>query len=631
MASHEPPVFDWTQALERLGYERFRPGQLEAIQTLLDQGRLLLVAPTGGGKSLTYQLPATLLRGTTLVVSPLISLMNDQVTALQARDVPATYLASTLPAEEARRRMAAARRGEYKLVYVAPERLAFPGFRAMAEELDCPLVVIDEAHCITEWGHDFRPEYLQIRHVLRALPRARVLACTATATPVVRDEILAQLGLDAETPQLVRGFARPNLALRAQETNSGRERQAATDACLAEVLGTPGSRPGCAIVYAPTRKKAESEAERLSKRGWRAAAYHAGLSSEARERAQSRFTRGELQVVVATNAFGMGIDRADVRAVVHLAPPGSMEAYYQEVGRAGRDGEPAIGLLLSSPPDMALRRRLLESPSDGLLPDPAVVEHKWNLFLELMRWTEGGSCRHDAILRYFGTEDIAHGGCGRCDVCTSLGETPESDDADTQLLVRKALSGVARVHDRFGLVMAAKLLRGQTDPKLVSAGYDGVSTFGVLRDHSEDWIVRLLRRCVTAGWVSFSGSERPTLLLTREGARVMKGQLPARLVLPPTSLQNRAPTNTVKSPRAAAELDAQDLQLFEALRAHRLEVARDEKVPPYVVASDRTLRDLARQRPTREESLLLVHGIGPGKAERYGAGLLRIVRSFKRH
>lgn len=627
----QAPSFDWTNALSRLGYQAFRPGQREAIEALLEQGRLLLVAPTGGGKSLTYQLPATLMRGTTLVVSPLISLMADQVAALETRGVPATYLASTLPIEETRRRMAAAKSGTYRLLYVAPERLAFPGFRATIEALDCPLVVVDEAHCITEWGHDFRPEYLQIKSVLRALPRSRVLACTATATPIVRDEILAQLGLPADTPQMVRGFARPNLVLRAREVQSGRERQVATDKVLAEALGEPGKRAGTAIVYAPTRKKAEAEADRLSGLGWTAAAYHAGMTALARERAQSRFIQGRLQVVVATNAFGMGIDRPDVRVVVHLAPPGSIEAYYQEVGRAGRDGETALGLLLSSPQDMALRRRLLESTSDGAPPHPAVVEHKWGLFLELMRWTEGGSCRHDAILRYFGTEDVNGEGCGRCDVCTSLGGVAGADDKDTDLIVRKALSGVARVHGRFGLTLAAKLLCGASDPKLRNAGFDGVSTFGVLRERPEDWVVKLLRRCVTAGWVTFSGDERPTLLLTREGTLVMKGQLPARILLPPTAESVASAGRASKKATTADEVEPEDRDLFEALRAHRLEVARDEKVPPYVVASDRTLRELARQRPTRDEGLLLIHGIGPGKAERYGAGLLRIVRSFRRN
>ncbi|MGH7375356.1 MAG: RecQ family ATP-dependent DNA helicase, partial [Candidatus Rokuibacteriota bacterium] len=347
-------------ALARLGYAVFRPGQREAVETLLTVGRLLLVAPTGGGKSLSYQLPATILPGTTLVISPLVALMADQVQALEARGVAATYLAATLDAAEMRRRMARLAARAFSLVYVAPERLAFPGFRGLIREIDVPLIAVDEAHCISEWGHDFRPEYLGIGSVIADLPGARVLACTATATPIVRDEILARLGLPADTPQMVRGFARPNLALRAVEVDGRRERERLVDGALAEALGGPGLGGGTAIVYAPTRKKAEEEAGRLAARGWRAAAYHAGLEGRTRETAQRDFAEGRVELVVATNAFGMGIDRPDVRAVIHLGPPGSIEAYYQEVGRAGRDGAPALGLLLVSAGDLALRRALLE-------------------------------------------------------------------------------------------------------------------------------------------------------------------------------------------------------------------------------------------------------------------------------
>src|SRR6266852_5641 len=285
-----------------------------------------------------------------------------------------------------------------------------------------PLVAVDEAHCISEWGHDFRPEYLTIGALLADLPRARVLACTATATPIVRDEILARLGLPPDTPQIVRGFARPNLALRAAEIVGRRERERLVDGALSEALEGPKRGRGTAIVYAPTRKQADEESERLAERGWRTRSYHAGLDGKTRDAVQRDFADGRLEVVVATNAFGMGIDRPDVRAVIHLGPPGSIEAYYQEVGRAGRDGAPAWGLLLVSPGDMPRRRHLLESDAPG----EAVLAHKWGLFLELMRWAEGGSCRHDAILRYFGDEAETLDGCGHCDVCAALEENTDA-------------------------------------------------------------------------------------------------------------------------------------------------------------------------------------------------------------
>jgi ATP-dependent DNA helicase RecQ len=620
---------DLDAALTRLGYTEFRPGQREAVETIIDQRRLLLVAPTGGGKSLIYQLPATVLGGTTLVVSPLISLMNDQVAALEARGVRATFLAATLSSDEVRRRMGALSRGEITIAYVAPERLAFPGFRGLCRELACPLIAIDEAHCISEWGHDFRPEYLQIGDLLGDLSGARVLACTATATPVVRDEILARLGLPAETPQLVRGFARPNLGLRVRHVRSGAECARTVDATLAEALGGPGRGRGTAIVYAPTRRQTEEECERLAGLGWKCAAYHAGLDGPTRERAQTRFRDGALDVVVATNAFGMGIDRADVRAVIHLAPPGSIEAYYQEVGRAGRDGEPAAGVLCTGASDLPLRRRLLEMPTDGIAPDPARVQHRWQLFLELMRWAEGGTCRHDAILRYFGDEAETLAGCGRCDNCTALAEeASDADAAETATVVRKALSAVARTHGRFGLQAAVKLLAGQEDPRLLRSGLSVTKTFGTLKGKSDDWLMALLRRLVTAGWVDFTTGDRPMVLLTAAGKAVLFGDGPVRLLLPPEGrVTGRARTATPKSrPRAAPdELDAKDARLFESLRAWRLEVARREKVPPYVVASDRTLRELAEIRPRSIGELQRVYGIGPAKAERYGTEFLAVL------
>jgi ATP-dependent DNA helicase RecQ len=629
---------DLDAGLRRLGYAAFRPGQREAIEQLLRGGRILLVAPTGGGKSLSYQLPAMLLPGTTLVVSPLVSLMHDQVEALAARGVPATYLAATLEPGEIRRRLARAERGELRLLYAAPERLATPGFRGLLPKLRCPLVAIDEAHCISEWGHDFRPDYLELRHLLAELPGARVLACTATATPVVRDEIIARLGLPTDTPQLVRGFARPNLVLAAREVSGARERERAVDAVLAEALCAPGAGRGAAIVYAPTRRETDAEAARLSATGWRAAAYHAGQDGAQRDASQNAFAAGELEVVVATNAFGMGIDRADVRAVVHLAPPGTLEAYYQEVGRAGRDGAPAQGLLLLSAVDLARRRALLEK--DALSPE--LLRHKWALFLELMRWAEGGSCRHDAILRYFGDEEETLAGCGRCDVCRRLDDTvSEFDPERTSLVVRKALSAVARIHGRFGLGAAARLLQGAADPRLERAGLERTRTFGALADHDLEWTEKLLRRCVTAGWVDLSSGERPLALLTDEGQAVMRGEREARLLLP--SPAARKPPKAARSEPKASEgggagyagavparldpaLEPGETPLFEALRGFRLEQARAQGVPPYVILHDRSLRDIARRRPASLDALRLCFGVGPAKAERWGEALLAVVR-----
>ena len=623
---HDIPDLD--AALAKLGFDSFRPGQREAIEILLTTGRLLLVAPTGGGKSLTYQLPASLLPGTTLVISPLIALMSDQVRALEQVGIPSTYLASTLNSAEMRERLRGISEGRYKIVYASPERLTLPGFRALLQQLDCPLVAIDEAHCISEWGHDFRPEYMRINEVLTVLPNARIMACTATATPIVRDEILGRLGLAPDTPQVLKGFARPNLGLNAIDVPSKKERIQHTDALLVRALGAPGAGAGTAIIYGPTRKSTHAECERLQAQGWDAAAYHAGLSPKERDTVQARFQDGELEVVVATNAFGMGIDRSDVRAVIHLASPGSIEAYYQEGGRAGRDGEDAYGLLLTSASDLPRRRHLLESPTDGVVPRSEVIEHKWNLFLELMRWAEGGTCRHDSLLRYFGDEAESLDGCGRCDVCTSLHHVEERTPEEVELIVRKALSGVARIHNRLGLSAAVTLLKGKEEDRLTRNALTNVSTFGILKEFSEEWLLRLLRRFITAGWVNFVGGDRPLAVLTEAGIAVMKGERAGRILLPPPKRKRgAAPRRSSSSPgtRVDADFSLGVQALFDALREYRLEQARLQGVPPYFIASDRTLRDVAMLKPRNLPELLQAHGIGPGKAEKYGAGFLQVV------
>jgi len=586
-----------------------------------------------------------MLGGTTVVLSPLIALMADQVQALTARGVPATFLASTLPGHEITARLSALARGHYRLVYAAPERLGSPAFRDILRRLTVPLIAVDEAHCISEWGHDFRPEYMQIGELLAEHPQAAVLACTATATPIVRDEILARLGLPADTPQLLRGFARPNLALGVREEDDKKRRDRAVDELLASALGrAPGDQPlralvsGTAIIYAPTRKSAEQEQTRLAAQGWRCKAYHAGLEGHTRDKVQDQFMASSLDIVVATNAFGMGIDRSDVRAVIHLAPPSSIESYYQEVGRAGRDGADAYGLMLLAPADMPLRRRLIERGSEDTPPPPTVVEHKWNLFLELMRWAEGGSCRHDAILRYFSDESETLGGCGRCDVCQDMARGTGQNPETVSLIVRKALSAIARVHNRFGLQAAANLLRGAVDDRLERSGLVHTPTFGALKEYDAAWLMKLLRRCIVAGWADFSGHDKPLAVLTDAGRRVMKGEAPARLILPPLStprlpgMPSSAGPRTRKDPATVTDevvLDPAALALFQRLRAFRLQLANRDSVPPYVVASDRSLRDLAVLRPTTREQLLLAHGIGPAKADKYGAELLAVITAFR--
>lgn len=623
----EPPAATdrLQQALEtRFGLSAFRPWQREAIDALVDgPRRVLVVAPTGGGKSLTYQLPAVVLEGTTVVVSPLIALMEDQVRGLRERGIEATFLASTLSRAEVSERERELLSGKYDLVYVAPERLGNPWLVDLLRRLKPPLVAIDEAHCISQWGHDFRPDYLRLGELVRNLAPEHVLACTATATPLVRDEILERLGLQ-EAEVVLRGFARPNLHLEAATIDSKRARMKTLKDALADAIGDPGEpAQGAAIVYAATRKESEKVAGELAEMGYDCAAYHAGLASDERAKVNAAFGGGELDVVAATNAFGMGIDRPDIRLVVHAQAPGSIEAYYQEVGRAGRDGLPAKGLLLSASKDLALRRFLIESGTAS----EEHVERQWSLFLDLMRYVEAGSCRHDFILRYFGDEEEILGGCGHCDLCARMDGAEATVTEEDVELVRKALAGIARTKGRVGMRSIADMLAGRGGEKLARWGFDRLSTYGILQGESAEWLGALIRRLITAGYATISGDRYPLVGMTRLGWKVMKGDKPVRVIAPDRKevarrsgkKRGRGKGTSLERPGGA------EGELFEALREKRRELAKEHGVPAYVVCSDRTLLEIASTAPGDAAALEGVHGMGPAKVARFGDALLEVV------
>jgi ATP-dependent DNA helicase RecQ len=625
------------------GLERFRPWQREAIDALLvGSGRVLVIAPTGGGKSLTYQVPAALLPGTTLVLSPLVALMEDQVRALEARGVPATFLAATLEPEERRRREAAMLRGQYKLVYAAPERLASDAFVETLGRCRVQLVAVDEAHCISQWGHDFRPDYRRIGALLERLRPPRVLGCTATATPEVRREIREQLRLGGGCVEILRGFARPNLHLAARSVDGVTAARTAVIEALGSALGKAAAPRGGAIVYAATRRQTEQWTETLRERGWVAAAYHAGMAAEERSRVAARFADRSLSLVVATNAFGMGIDRPDIRAVVHVQPPSSIEAYYQEVGRAGRDGAEAWGLLLCSGADIGLRRRLVTTAADGSMASPDLAARAWALFRELLRYLDARTCRHDFILRYFGDEQELLGGCGHCDICATVDqssseESAQGDPLDTQAtatIVRMALSAVARARQRAGLGAVAAMLRGVDDERTRRFGFTELSTFGLLRDRSAGWVADLMRGLVAAGWVDLTTTDHPVPLLTRAGVEAMKATGPLRFALPvertAARARRRSGAGGASPARSSAggieSLDAESRDRFEKLRAHRAQMARARGVPAYVVALDRTLIEMAARAPRSRADLLELFGMGPARVEAYGDGFLDALR-----
>ncbi|HEY5145721.1 MAG TPA: ATP-dependent DNA helicase RecQ [Polyangiaceae bacterium] len=628
------------------GLERFRPWQREAIDALLQgSGRVLVVAPTGGGKSLTYQVPAVVLEGVTLVLSPLVALMEDQVRALEARGVAATFLAATLDFETRRQREAAMMRGEYKIVYAAPERLASDTFVGMLSRCNVQLVAVDEAHCIAQWGHDFRPDYRRIGALLERLRPPRVLACTATATPDVRREIREQLRLGDNCAEVLRGFARPNLHLSARSVEGVAEARGAVFEALASALGDASAPSGGAIVYAATRRQTEQWAETLRERGWNAAAYHAGMPPNERSSVATRFADRSLALVVATNAFGMGIDRADIRAVVHVQPPSSIEAYYQEVGRAGRDDAEAVGLLLCSGTDVALRRRLVTTGTDGAAAPPELAARAWGLFRELLRYLDARTCRHDFILRYFGDEQELLGGCGHCDVCAAVDQAGDQappdesggeNDAEREgaaRVVRMALSAVARARQRAGLGAVTEMLRGVDDERTRRFGFTELSTFGLLRDRSATWVTDLMRGLLAAGWIDLTPTDHPVPLLTRSGAETMRSTGPLRFALPlersasrtRKAAQGRSGSRSAEASETLAALDGATRARFEKLRTHRAQAAKSRGVPAYVVALDRTLIEMAKRSPRTRAELLEVFGMGPARVEAYGDGFLEVL------
>jgi ATP-dependent DNA helicase RecQ len=620
---------------ESFGLESFRPWQREAIDAVLEgSGRVLVVAPTGGGKSLTYQVPAAVLGGMTLVLSPLVALMEDQVRALEARGVSATFIASTLEPDVRRHREAWMLRGRYKLVYVAPERLGSDAFVEALSRCNVQLVAVDEAHCIAQWGHDFRPDYLRIGTLLAKLRPPRVLACTATATPEVRREIRQQLRLGDDCHEVLRGFARPNLHLSARNVDGVTEARSEVLATLTSALGDPKAPRGAAIVYAATRRQTEQWAETLREKGWNARHYHAGVGPAERTEVASRFAARSLDVVVATNAFGMGIDRSDIRAVLHVQPPSSIEAYYQEVGRAGRDGAEAWGVLLCSGADIALRRRLVTTGMDGTPVPAELAARAWNLFRELLRYLDARTCRHDFILRYFGDEQELLGGCGHCDICVGLDEhDPDDGDdaerAETTRLVRIALSGVARARQRAGMQAIAEMLRGVDSERTRRFGFTELTTFGLLRDRSPSWVLDLLRALLAAGWIDLTPTEHPVPLLTRAGDQVMRAKDAVRFALPAereARVRKRSPGPKGAKPQVES-LDVPTRDRFERLRAHRAQVAKAKGVPAYVVAMDRTLLEMAARKPRSHGELLDVFGMGPARVEQYGDGFLEVLRS----
>ena len=604
------PMSPALQTLRRVfGFEAFRGAQEEIVEHVVGGGDALVLMPTGGGKSLCYQLPALLRPGVAVVVSPLIALMQDQVAALRQAGVRAAFLNSSLEREAATEVENDLRGQRLDLVYVAPERLLTERFLALldgiADNGGLALFAIDEAHCVSQWGHDFRPEYIQLAILHRRWPSVPRIALTATADQQTRREIIERLGLDAARG-FVASFDRPNIRYSVVERNNPRRQ-------LIDFLSTHRGEAG--IVYCLSRRKVDETAEWLARQGIAALPYHAGLEQTIRQTNQQLFQREDGIVMVATIAFGMGIDKPDVRFVAHLDLPKSLEAYYQETGRAGRDGEPAEAWMTYGLNDVVIHRMRIDESVAG---DEQKRIERGKLDA-LLAWCETMQCRRRVLLSYFGEESVA---CGNCDTCL---EPPESWDGS--VAAQKAMSAALRTEQRFGAGHLIDILRGKTTEKVLQFGHDRLPTFAAGADLDEAAWRSVFRQLLAAGLLRADAEAYGALRLTDAARPVLKGEqaLNLRRAATRRRVRGKESAPVLRHPGAETLLDAADQELFEALRLWRAETARTQGVPAYVILHDRSLREIASRRPTDITELLDIPGIGAAKADRYAEALLRLV------
>lgn len=591
------------------GYTSFRPGQHEVIQTLLDGRDCLAIMPTGAGKSICFQLPALMMPGVTLVISPLISLMKDQVDSLVNQEIPATYINSQCTFEEAKARFAAIRAGRVKLVYISPERLENEFFTSFMQSLPISMFIIDEAHCVSQWGHDFRPSYCAIKDWIAALPKRPVVgAFTATATEKVKEGMMNLLGLEKERI-FIGGFDRPNLYFRVVRTNRK------LDFTLSYVQQ---HREDSGIIYAATRKEVDRVYEELTRRGIRAGRYHAGLSDDMRRTMQDAFTYDRLQVIVATNAFGMGIDKSNVRYVIHYQMPKNIESYYQEAGRAGRDGAPGECILLFSRQDIMIQKFLIEQS----VHDPQQQAVEFRLLNAMVRYCEGNHCLRHYILTYFGE----HPSWQRCEKCGNCDQETVEEDMTEQ--VRSICLCVDELKGRFGMTMVCDILKGSQNAKVRRYGFENNSAFGMLGDFTLSEVRDMVRQCIDDGYLDQSDGKYPVVSLTADGRQALSGH--QRIVQQKVISAEPVPELPKRQQkRRAGAIDEDALRpLFDTLRAVRLELAKDERIPPFVIFSDATLWDMAALKPDSLEAMSDIKGVGSFKLHKYGRQFVSAIQSY---
>ena len=601
------------------GYSAFREGQEDVIGAILDGRDVLGVMPTGAGKSLCYQIPALAMEGCAIVISPLISLMKDQVNALTQAGVPAAFLNSSLSERQTAAALSNARGGKYKIIYVAPERLLTGRFLSLAAEMNLSMIAVDEAHCISQWGQDFRPAYLDIPEFIRRLPaRPRLCAFTATATERVRADIRRLIGL-REPLELVTGFDRPNLYYRVLRPANKRE-------ALTELLN--GYRGMSGIIYCATRKQVEEICDSLKRDGFRAARYHAGLSDDERRRNQDAFAMDDSGVMVATNAFGMGIDKSDVRFVIHYNMPKDIESYYQEAGRAGRDGERADCVLLYSAQDMITQSFFIDhmGGESNLSPEDAAKlrEQARARLIAMQGYCRTDGCLRAYILRYFGEKTA--GKCDRCGNCAR--PAAQIDVTPVALNIVKCVSECGQ---RFGASVVAAVLAGSREERLLQYRLDRLNSYGALSQYERASISQLIDRMVEKGFLKRVGDEYPILKLGANARALVDGSMRMKdYSLPAVKGETAKKRRAARATKREAEATTESEALFQALRKLRTKIAEEKHVPPYVVLTDAALRDMSAKRPHSREDMLLVSGVGEAKMKAYGERFLQEIAKFEK-
>ncbi|MGF1693340.1 ATP-dependent DNA helicase RecQ [Photobacterium kagoshimensis] len=579
------------------GYQAFRLGQQEVIEAAAAGQDGLVIMPTGGGKSLCYQIPALMLDGLTLVISPLISLMKDQVDQLQANGVAAAYLNSTMTREAVMETFEAMQSGAVKLVYVSPERALMFDFIERLKDTPLCLIAVDEAHCISQWGHDFRREYAELGVLKQYFPDVPILALTATADDTTRSDIVSRLAL-VEPHVYLGSFDRPNIRYTLQEKYKPM-------AQLTRYL--TGVRGQCGIIYCNSRKRVEQITEKLCGEGIRAAAYHAGLDFSDRAYVQEGFQRDDIHIVVATVAFGMGINKPNVRFVVHYDIPRNIESYYQETGRAGRDGLPAEAVTFYDPSDLAWLRRCLDEKEEG--EQKRVESHKLNA---MGAFAEAQTCRRQVLLHYFG--EHREQACGNCDICID----PPKRFAALEV-AQKALSCVYRVNQNFGMTYVVEVLRGMQNQRIREHGHDKLTTYGIGREHSNEFWISILRQLVHLGFLNQNIMRSSTLQLTEKARAILRSEISLELAVPRLDSAARTAKNDKLANRQY------DKKLFAKLRKLRKAIADEDDLPPYVVFNDASLMEMAEKLPTSAGALLAVNGVGQRKLEKYGQAFLTVI------